>query len=873
MGPFAREKRPPSRALGLLLVLLLSQVETVFSLNVDIGVMYAAGNKEAYGEGVRNLLRDVSESPGFPDVTFFLVELESSCTEKDALDNAAAWFKQKGICNILVVNNDRKVVSQDHSLEGEATHCYYHDLTRNNSELLTMVVQRPKLAHSLPPNSGIWVTSYPKPDDLSLMIVHTVEKYKWTSAFVLYDRFADAYRSLEKFLNWAADRDWLLRVKEIPLIGEGPDKVDKPALTTLLRQVKTSRETHVILLSNSAIINDVLDRAVYLLMVNYQYHWIITSLNAPLGDLGFDNFRDTGVRVTFFHPNTELGGNTRIFERLVLDGALSLVHSAMEATRAVDRGEMTEGEAQCRLRDYITEIEFVGYTGNVNYKNVSVSTHVRTNLVMELVENTGSDLVKVGKWSQVDGANLTSQFNSSFFTNPVLGGKRLRIISKKRDPWVRLKHHADTEGLKGVERYEGFLIDMLKVMAIRLNFTFDIDVPDNITIGSQNEADGSWDGMIGLLARREYDLALDAVATRSFRLKAVDFTEPIEMAGYYLIMKRPSRAAPGLLQFLNPFSYTVWAVMLCANLGVAILLGINNCLNPYEWGGLAKRGEVEEEEGKSLNFWNSLWTVWGAYVAAGPEFLPRSFAGRVLASLWFFVCLVAISSYTANLAAFLTKTNLDQQISSLKDLANSDYRFGALERNTIVKFLMNSTDEPYKTLGRRLKRWGGEVLMDSRDKLLKKAEDDRFVFIADNENQFRVKEELCNLIVVGERFFRSPTALMFPRGSPYVTEFNRQILLFREEGFMDILRDRYLNVPGECSTKFVAQDDGQLQIESFIGLFYLLLVGVALFLIVGLVEIFFFRAKGEKGENDGEKKDDAPGPKIDINGQVNATYL
>ncbi|XP_019645273.1 PREDICTED: glutamate receptor ionotropic, kainate 2-like [Branchiostoma belcheri] len=871
MGPITRENPPPSRTLGLLLGLLLIQVESVFTLNVNIGVMYAAGNKEAYGQAVRDLMRNASLSPEFPNVTFSFVELERSCTEKDALDNAAVYFKQRGICNLLVVNNDRKVVSQDHSLEGEAVHCAYHDLRQNNSELLTIIVQRPQETHGLPPNSGMWVTSYPEPADLSLMIVNTVEKYKWTSAFVLYDKFADAYKSLEKFLNWAADRDWLLRVKEIPLIGEGPDKVDRPALTTLLRQIKSSRESHIILLSNSAIINDVLDRAVYLLMVNYQYHWIITSLNAPLGDLGFDDFHDTGVRVTFFHPNTELGGTTRIFERLVLDGALTLAHSAVEAARAVNRGEMTAGEAQCRLRDYITQIEFDGYTGNVHYTNQHGRVKVRNNLVMDLMENTGSHLVKVGRWSQVSGANLTSQFNSSFFTNPVLGGKILRIISKERDPWVRQKPHADTEGLIGVARYEGFLIDMLNVMSKRLNFTFQIDVRDNITIGSQNETDGSWDGMIGMLHRREYDLALDAVATRSFRLKAVDFTEPIEMAGYYLIMKRPSKAAPGLLQFLNPFSYTVWAVMLCANLGVAILLAINNCLNPYEWGGLAKRGEVEEEEGKSLNFFNSLWTVWGAYVAAGPEFLPRSFAGRVLASMWFFVCLVAISSYTANLAAFLTKTNLDQQISSLKDLANSDYRFGALERNTIVQFLMNSTEEPYKTLGRRLKRWKGEVLLDSREKLLKKAEEERFVFIADNENQFRVKEQLCKLIVVGERFFRSPTSLMFPRGSPYVTEFNRQILLFREEGYMDILRDRYLNVPGECATKFIAQDDGQLQIESFIGLFYLLLVGVALFLIVGLVEIFVYRVKPEKKE--GETKDDTPEPKLEINGQLNATYL
>ena len=52
--------------------------------------------------------------------------------------------------------------------------------------------------------------------------------------------------------------------------------------------------------------------------------------------------------------------------------------------------------------------------------------------------------------------------------------------------------------------------------------------------------------------------------------------------------------------------------------------------------------------------------------------LFRSLSGRVLASAWWFFTLITISSYTANLAAFLTFEKLNTPISTVDDLVKQD---------------------------------------------------------------------------------------------------------------------------------------------------------------------------------------------------------
>ena len=57
------------------------------------------------------------------------------------------------------------------------------------------------------------------------------------------------------------------------------------------------------------------------------------------------------------------------------------------------------------------------------------------------------------------------------------------------------------------------------------------------------------------------------------------------------------------------------------------------------------------------------------YVMSGTEIAPRASSTRMIAGVWWFFTLILVSSYTANLAAFLTKTRMTTPITNADDLA------------------------------------------------------------------------------------------------------------------------------------------------------------------------------------------------------------
>jgi len=59
----------------------------------------------------------------------------------------------------------------------------------------------------------------------------------------------------------------------------------------------------------------------------------------------------------------------------------------------------------------------------------------------------------------------------------------------------------------------------------------------------------------------------------------------------------------------------------------------------------------------------------------------------MLSSLWWFFVLIMISSYTANLAAFLTVDKMDAPIKGVEDLAKqTKIKYGSLEGGSTSTF-------------------------------------------------------------------------------------------------------------------------------------------------------------------------------------------
>ena len=87
-------------------------------------------------------------------------------------------------------------------------------------------------------------------------------------------------------------------------------------------------------------------------------------------------------------------------------------------------------------------------------------------------------------------------------------------------------------------------------------------------------------------------------------------------------------------------------------------------MTPYEW--------EDNGEGEASNQWtisNALWFGIGSFLCQGCDILPRSVSTRTVAIMWWFFTLIMMSSYTANLAAFLTNSKMSSPVNSAEDLS------------------------------------------------------------------------------------------------------------------------------------------------------------------------------------------------------------
>lgn len=74
--------------------------------------------------------------------------------------------------------------------------------------------------------------------------------------------------------------------------------------------------------------------------------------------------------------------------------------------------------------------------------------------------------------------------------------------------------------------------------------------------------------------------------------------------------------------------------------------------------------------------------------------IARAVSTRLVAGMWWFFTLIMISSYTANLAAFLTLDRMEIEISSAEDLSKQTMiKYGAVaEASTTAFFKVCSSD-------------------------------------------------------------------------------------------------------------------------------------------------------------------------------------
>ena len=98
---------------------------------------------------------------------------------------------------------------------------------------------------------------------------------------------------------------------------------------------------------------------------------------------------------------------------------------------------------------------------------------------------------------------------------------------------------------------------------------------------------------------------------------------------------------------------------------------------------------------------NSFWFAVGTLMQQGSDLNPRAASTRIVGGIWWFFTLIIISSYTANLAAFLTVERMATPIEKADDLAEqSDIQYGTLLGGSTMTFFRDSQIETYQKMWR-----------------------------------------------------------------------------------------------------------------------------------------------------------------------------
>lgn len=83
----------------------------------------------------------------------------------------------------------------------------------------------------------------------------------------------------------------------------------------------------------------------------------------------------------------------------------------------------------------------------------------------------------------------------------------------------------------------------------------------------------------------------------------------------------------------------------------------------------------------------SSYDITSSEYLALPAGVYRSLSGRIVGGVWWFFTLIIISSYTANLAAFLTVERMVSPIESAEDLAKqTEIAYGTLDSGSTKEF-------------------------------------------------------------------------------------------------------------------------------------------------------------------------------------------
>ncbi|KAL7393131.1 hypothetical protein ABVT39_006933 [Epinephelus coioides] len=706
--------------------------------------------------------------------------------------------------------------------------------------------------HPMDNRDTFYANLYPDYSSLSYAILDLVQFLKWKTATVVYDDSTGLIR-LQELIMAPSRYNIRLKIRQLPL--------DTQDTRPLLKEMKRSREFRIIFDCSHHMAAQILKQAQTMGMMTEYYHYIFTTLDLMAIDL--EPYRFCGVNMTGFRIlNVDNPQVASIVEKwsmerqippkpdsgllegiMTTDAALTYDAVHIVSVSYQHAPQMTVNSLQChrhkpwrfggRFMSFIKESHWDGLTGRLSFNKTS---GLRTDFDLDIISLKEDGLEKVGKWSASGGLNITEvPKRKGMNITDSLANRSLVVTTILEEPYVMLKK--SDKALVGNDRFEGFCIDLLKELASVLGFTYEIRLVPDGRYGSQDDK-GQWNGMIRELIEHRADLAVAPLTITYMREKVIDFTKPFMSMGISILYRKPNATNNGFFSFLNPMTPDIWVYILLAYLGVSCVLFVIARFSPYEWYDAHPCNPGSDVVENNFTLLNSFWFGVGSLMQQGSELMPKALSTRIIGGIWWFFTLIIISSYTANLAAFLTVERMDSPVDSADDIAKqTKIEYGVVKDGATMTFFKKSKVSTFEKMWAFMSSKPSTSLVKSIEDGIQRVLKSDYALIMESTTIDYITRRNCNLTQVGGIIDSKGYGIGTPLGSPYRDKISIAILSILEDGRLHMLKEKWWS--GSSCLDEERHETGPMGIQNLGGIFIVLASGLVLSVFVAIAEFIY----------------------------------
>ncbi|XP_045532788.1 ionotropic receptor 25a-like [Pieris brassicae] len=466
----------------------------------------------------------------------------------------------------------------------------------------------------------------------------------------------------------------------------------------------------------------------------------------------------------------------------------------------------------------------------------------------------------LGKW--ISGFSNALNLTNVYMTN-YSAPLAYKIVTALQTPFVM----KDEQAPKG---FKGYCIDLMDEISQILKFDYEISLSPDGKFGAIDES-GNWNGIIKELMEKRADIGLSSLSVMAEREDVVDFTIPYyDLVGLAILMKVPQKTS-SLFKFLTVLEDDVWFSILAAYFFVSFFMWVFEKWSPYSYRNNRELYKDDDEKREftlteCLSFCMTSLTPQGGGVA------PKNLSGRILVVTWWLFGFTMVSSYCANLAAFLSVSRMDTPIESLDGLskqykiqyapvkqsptmlyfermANIESMFYEIWKEMSLNDSLSDVERAgldvleYPVSKKYTKMWNAMIeagMPNTEQEALARVEASKssqegFAWITDASDVRYLVMINCDLQKAGNEFSKKPYAIAVQTGSPLKDQFDRVILKLSNDRVLEALKEKWWNDNPEAAQCEKVDESYGVSIQNIGGVFIVTFVAISLVcLTVGL---------------------------------------